>query len=137
MPLKVRVQFYSQLRHVAGRQTLDVDLADDATVADLLENVYDRIPALRAHDKTVLVGAGVEFVGRDYKLNVGDEIAYTIHDIEDGLMHHLMDEPAMQASVLWREAASLWRRRFPDAPTPTPRSVPRRLGQWAPGPTVR
>jgi len=75
MPLKVRVQFYSQLRHVAGRQTLDVDLADDATVADLLENVYDRIPALRAHDKTLLVGAGVEFVGRDYKLNMGDEIA--------------------------------------------------------------
>ena len=75
MPLNVRVQFYSQLRHVAGRQTLDVDLADDATVADLLENVNDRIPALRAHDKTLLVGAGVEFVGRDYKLNVGDEIA--------------------------------------------------------------
>ena len=74
-PVKVRVQFYSHLRDVAGRQTLDVDLVDDATVADLLEKVYDRIPALRAHDKTILVGAGVEFVARDHKLNAGDAIA--------------------------------------------------------------
>jgi molybdopterin converting factor small subunit len=74
MPARVRVQFYSQLRHVAGH-TLDVDLAEGATVADLLEKVYDGIPALRAHDKTILVGAGVEFVERDYRIKPGDEIA--------------------------------------------------------------
>jgi MoaD family protein len=74
-PVKIRVQFYSQLRDVAGRQTLDVDLADGVTVADLLEKLYDRIPALRAQDKTILVGAGVEFVDRSYNIKPDDEIA--------------------------------------------------------------
>ena len=32
-------------------------------------------PALRAHDKSILVGAGLEFVDRNYKLNPGEEIA--------------------------------------------------------------
>ena len=58
-----------------GRQTLEIDLGDDATVADLLVKLYQQMPALRAHDKTILVGAGVEFVDRDYKIKSEDEIA--------------------------------------------------------------
>ena len=73
--MKVRVQFYSQLRDLAGAQTLDVDFADGKVVSDLLEQIYTRVPALRAHDQNILVGAGVEFVERDYKLKSGDEIS--------------------------------------------------------------
>jgi MoaD family protein len=73
--VQVRVQFYSQVRDLAGGQTLDVDLAHGATVADLLEQLYAQIPALRVHDKTILVGAGVEFVDRHYQIKPGDEIA--------------------------------------------------------------
>ena len=73
--MKIRVQFYSQLRDLAGAQTLDVDLAEKATVADLLEKLYQKTPALRARDKSILVGAGVEFVDRDYELQPDDEIA--------------------------------------------------------------
>jgi molybdopterin converting factor small subunit len=32
-------------------------------------------PALGAYDKSILVGAGLEFVDRNYKLNPGEEIA--------------------------------------------------------------
>ena len=32
-------------------------------------------PALRAHDKSILIGAGLEFVDRNYTLNPGEEIA--------------------------------------------------------------
>ena len=73
--MKVRVQFYAQLRDVAGVQTTDVDLGDDARVSDLLDSVYGKFPALRAHDKTVLVGVGVEFVDRNQKLKPGEEIS--------------------------------------------------------------
>ena len=73
--VKIRVQFYSQLCDLAGRQTLDVDLTTGATVADLLAKLYDQLPALRAQDKTILVGADVEFVERDYEIKSGDEIA--------------------------------------------------------------
>jgi MoaD family protein len=73
--MKVRVQFYAQLRDLAGVQTLDVDLADDARVSELLETIYGRFPALRNHDKGILIGVNLEFVDRIYKLQPSDEIA--------------------------------------------------------------
>ena len=73
--MKVRVQFFAQVRDLIKTDTADVDLNNGANVSDLLENLYQKFPALRAHDKTILVGVGVEFVGRDYKLRSNDEIA--------------------------------------------------------------
>ena len=73
--MKVRVQFFSQLRDLAGAPELDVDLAEGATVADLLEKIYEKKPELRAHEKTILVGAGVEFVARNYVIKSGDDIS--------------------------------------------------------------
>jgi len=73
--MKVHVQFYSQLRDVVGAPQLDIELREKATVADLLEKVYDKAPALRDRDKSILVGAGVEFVDRNYELKLGDEIS--------------------------------------------------------------
>ena len=73
--MKIQVQFYAQLRDLAGRQTLDVDLAEGTAVSDLLEQIYRKVPALRAHDRNILVGAGVEFVDRKYRLKSGDEIS--------------------------------------------------------------
>ena len=73
--MKVRAQFYAQLRDLTRAQYLEVDLADGATISDLLDNVYAKFPALRAQDKNILIGAGVEFVGRNYKLKTGEEIA--------------------------------------------------------------
>ena len=71
----MKVTFYAQLHDLAGVQQVDVDLIDRATVSDLLENIYARFPALRAHDKSILVGIGVEFVDRNCKLKAGDQIA--------------------------------------------------------------
>ena len=53
----------------------DVDLAEGATVRDLLDEIYAQQPLLRAHDKSILIGAGVEFVDRNYQLKPGDEIS--------------------------------------------------------------
>lgn len=73
--MKLRVQFYAQLRDLAGVPSLDVDLADGAAVSDLLEKVYEEIPVLRAQDKNILVGAGLEFVDRKFQLKSDDEIS--------------------------------------------------------------
>ncbi len=73
--MNVRVQFYAQLRDLAGIREIDVDLAEGATIRDLLEQVYAQQPKLRLHDKSILIGAGVEFVDRNYKLKPGDEIS--------------------------------------------------------------
>ena len=73
--MKVRVQFYAQLRDLVGVRELELELTEAATVRELLQQLYAPYPALRAHDKSILVGAGLEFVDRNYKLNSGEEIA--------------------------------------------------------------
>ena len=73
--MKVRAQFYAQLRDLAGVDQQDVDLPEGSTVRDLLEKIYAQQPSLRVHDKSVLIGAGVEFVDRNYKLKPGEEIS--------------------------------------------------------------
>jgi MoaD family protein len=73
--MKVRVQFYAQLRDLVGTHELDLELVEGATVGDLLGEIYAQQPALRSQDKTILIGAGVEFVDRNYELKQGEEIA--------------------------------------------------------------
>ena len=73
--MKARVQFYAQLRDLAGIREQDVDLPEGSTVRDLLDQIYVQWPLLRAHDKSILIGAGVEFIDRNYKLKSGEEIS--------------------------------------------------------------
>jgi molybdopterin converting factor small subunit len=73
--MKIRVQFYAHLRDLVGIRDLELDVRDGATVGDLLDQVYAQRPALRAHDKSILIGAGLEFVDRNYKLNPSEKIA--------------------------------------------------------------
>ena len=60
--MNVRVQFYAQLRELMGIHELELELPQGATVRELLEKIYAQKPALRAHDKSILIGAGLEFV---------------------------------------------------------------------------
>lgn len=73
--MKIRVQFYAQLRDLIGVHELDFELPQDATVRELLKEIYSQQPALRAHDRSILIGADLEFVDREYKLKSGQEIA--------------------------------------------------------------
>ena len=73
--MKVRAQFYAQLRELVGNHELELELPQGATVRELLQKIYAQKPGLRAHDKTILIGAGLEFVDRNYKLNPGEEVA--------------------------------------------------------------
>ncbi|MFL6499786.1 MAG: MoaD/ThiS family protein [Candidatus Udaeobacter sp.] len=73
--MKVRVQFYAHLRELIGTQELELELPHGANIRELLEKLYVQKPGLLAHDKSILVGAGLEFVDRNYKLNPGEEIA--------------------------------------------------------------
>ena len=73
--MKVRVQFFSRLRDLAGLAETEMEVPDKTTITDLLGLVYSRTPALREWDKSILVAAGVEFVGRDYVLQPSDDIS--------------------------------------------------------------
>ncbi|MGI8955988.1 MAG: MoaD/ThiS family protein [Chthoniobacterales bacterium] len=71
----MQVQFFSQLKEIVGTSELNLDLPDGISVADLLARLYRDFPALAQWDRNLLVGAGVEFVGRDYRIQPNDQIA--------------------------------------------------------------
>jgi MoaD family protein len=73
--MNVRVQFFSHLKDVVGAAELELSPEQGATAGQLLANLYERYPKLREWDSNILIGAGVEFVERDYVLRSGDEIA--------------------------------------------------------------
>jgi len=73
--MKVHVQFFSRLRDLAEVSEVELEIREGIRVADLLGILYSRTPALRDWDKSILVAAGVEFVGRDYVLQPEDQIS--------------------------------------------------------------
>jgi molybdopterin converting factor small subunit len=73
--MKIRVQFFAQLRDAIGSSELDLELKEGASVNELLAALYEQAPTLQKCDKSILVGAGLEFVGRDYILRPNEEIA--------------------------------------------------------------
>ena len=73
--MTVRVQFYSHLRDVTGVSETQVHVPEGASVADLLTVLFGEQPRLRDWDSSILVGVGMEFVGRDYLLKEGDDVA--------------------------------------------------------------
>ncbi len=73
--MTILVQFYVQLRDIVGVPETDIDVPPGSTVGDLLEQIYSQTPPLRVHDKTILIGAGVEFVDRNYKPTPDEELA--------------------------------------------------------------
>lgn len=73
--MQVRVRYFSQLKEAAGTATETIELADGATVSQLLTEVYRLHPDVEKWDRQVLVGAHLEFVGREHELAAGEEIA--------------------------------------------------------------
>lgn len=73
--MNIRAQFFAQLRDVTGVSEKIVELADGATVGDLLAKLYEQTPALGKWDKSILLGSGVEFVDRQHALRPNEMIA--------------------------------------------------------------
>jgi molybdopterin converting factor small subunit len=73
--MRITVQFFSQLKEIAGREESALELPDGATVADLLAQLYAASPGLEKWDRSILVGAGVEFVERAHVLQPNEQIA--------------------------------------------------------------
>ncbi len=73
--MEIKVQFFSQLKELAGASEKTLELGDGATVEDLLAQLYRLHPELAKWERQILVGVGVEFVERSHVLRPNDEIA--------------------------------------------------------------
>ena len=73
--MRVRVQFYSYFKDLAGCSGVDEEVLAGSTLGDLLRRIYERFPKLAPMSKSTLTAVGVEYQGRDYPLKEGDEIS--------------------------------------------------------------
>lgn len=73
--MRIKAEFFSQLKELAGSNERIVELPEGSTVGDLLIHLYQEYPALKNWDANLLVGAGVDFVERDRRLEPDESIA--------------------------------------------------------------
>lgn len=81
---------------------------------------YDKPDRARAlgDEAQALIESGPSAPLEGQVANIADAIAYTLHDIEDGLVDGALDEGALSRSRLWQAAADCVRSQFPDASIP-------------------
>ena len=73
--MRCTVQFFSQLKEIAGASEATRELPEGASVAELLAALYLDFPELAKWDRNLLVGVGLEFVDREHVLQPNDQIA--------------------------------------------------------------
>ena len=73
--MKVRVKLFAAARELAGSDTLELEIADRATLADLRLAVAKEFPALQKLLPHTLWAVDAEYAANDYVINGRSEIA--------------------------------------------------------------
>ena len=73
--MRVHVLLFGILRESAGKSAEEIELAEGASVRDVLQQYETRIPALREGMASLAVAVNQRYVGPDTKLKANDEIA--------------------------------------------------------------
>jgi molybdopterin synthase catalytic subunit len=73
--MRVTVQFFSYFRQLAGGNELALDVPPQSTVADLLAELYRRMPRLREAEPAMRIAVGLEFAKRDDPLYEADVVS--------------------------------------------------------------
>lgn len=71
----VRVQFWSYFKELCGCAETTEQLPLGTTIDQLLQCLYVRFPKLAALQNSMLIAVGVEYQGRSYQLQEGDEVS--------------------------------------------------------------
>jgi molybdopterin converting factor subunit 1 len=73
--MRVQILFFGMLKELAGRASDTIDLAEGASVADVLRHYESQIPRLKDALSSLAIAVNQQYAGPDTKLNSGDEIA--------------------------------------------------------------
>jgi len=73
--MNVRVLFFGPLVDVTGSSTLELALPGASTVQTLLEELFQRWPALRDWEPNLLVAVNLAYARREDSIPPGSEIA--------------------------------------------------------------
>lgn len=73
--MTVAVQFHSYFKELTGTAEARFEVAQGSTLGDLLVQVQQQYPKLKAMEKSTLSAVGVEYQRGDYVLQAGDEVS--------------------------------------------------------------
>jgi len=73
--MKVRLVLFAMARDVCGKETIEIELADDGTVGNLRKVLRAEIPGLSTLLANSLFAVGTEYVPDDFTLKEGAEVA--------------------------------------------------------------
>jgi MoaE-MoaD fusion protein len=73
--MTVTARLFASFREAVGARSVTVELGPGPTVGDLLAELGRRYPALGPTVERALVAVNLEYVGSDFRLGAGDEVA--------------------------------------------------------------
>ncbi len=71
----VRLRFLARYAELVGREEIELDIAQPATVGDLVRRVKDELPAARQLPDHPLAAVNLQHVRLDAAVRDGDEVA--------------------------------------------------------------
>ncbi len=74
--MKVTIKLFARMRELAGADTLERDIGQNATVSDLLETLQNEFPRLAEIAPRTVISINQEFADPHSKLAEGDEVAF-------------------------------------------------------------
>jgi molybdopterin synthase catalytic subunit len=74
--MKVTVRLFARLRELVGAPRLERDVATDATIADLVQDLQDEFPRLAELASRTIISVNQEFASPQTRLAEGDEVAF-------------------------------------------------------------
>lgn len=75
MAVRVPVRLFARLREAAGRDRVEVEVPDGATVGEVWSALTAVHPALARYRPHTLFAVGNEYVGADRPVHPGEEVA--------------------------------------------------------------
>ncbi len=73
--MQVRVLFFGMLKELTGTAYDSITLPDNATLADLLDQIEGKVPKLKEIMPSIAISVNEEYASADSKLSNGDEVA--------------------------------------------------------------
>jgi len=73
--VRVTIKLFARLRELVGTGTLEREVADKSTVADLLQSLQEEFPALAQAASRTIISVNKEFADPQTALSAGDEVA--------------------------------------------------------------
>ena len=74
--MRVTVRLFARLREIAGRDTIEHDVAAQSSVADVWKLLVTQWPAMAAFDRTVSGAVNAEYARMSSEVKDGDEVAF-------------------------------------------------------------